>query len=251
MTEQSDLFRENKSNNGNTDWELHWRSSDYLTQILAIIADHIDRFGQPQMNSEFPSTLDLFEIGVVRILSDVDTYMNSATLATLNIKKERDFLHEIADIRSELAMIQDVFDQQDEVLVNLGKLLGDDLPKREMEAFSASKERIAKYRQRAQKIDKDAERIEKVIQDQLNLRRTYASMRDTRASVVLGTAVIGFTLITIIFSPLAFMTSLFALPLDNFLKSQIKIGDENAYPSGYIGKWFSKDLTQIWNDDKC
>ena len=90
------------------------------------------------------------------------------------------------------------------------------------------------------KIDRDAERIEKNNQDQLNLKRTYASIGDTRASVILGTAVVGFTIITVIFTPLAFMTSLFALPIHELVKYQVTIGNTNAYATSYIGKWFGK-----------
>jgi hypothetical protein len=106
------------------------------------------------------------------------------------------------------------------------------------------------YRKRVVKIDKDAEHIDKIIQDELNLKRTFASMQDARTgmqdawnSLLLGWAVIGFTIITVLFAPIAFMTSLFALPIDSFLKHQVTSTDATGspaavYSSSYIAWTF-------------
>jgi hypothetical protein len=82
---------------------------------------------------------------------------------------------------------------------------------------------IKEYQKRVQKIDGDAERIEKNVQDLLDLKRTYASVqmsqasvKDTHASVVLSVAAIGFAVVTIIFAPLAFLVGLFALDFQGF-----------------------------------
>lgn len=124
------------------------------------------------------------------------------------------------------------------------------------EEVKLSRRTIEAYQERATKIDRDAERVEKRMQDQLNLKRTYASIRDARSSLTLGTAVIGFTVITIIFAPLAFVTALFALPIDSLLKKQVvfdekKDGSEasdvaegpdptRAYTTRYVGTWFGE-----------
>lgn len=124
------------------------------------------------------------------------------------------------------------------------------------EKVKLSRRTIEQYQERARKIDKDAEMVERRMQDQLNLRRTYASIRDARTSVTLGTAVIGFTVITVIFAPLAFVTALFALPIDSLLKNQFVFdGKESksgladvfegpapmrAYTTRYVGTWFGE-----------
>ncbi|KAI1117733.1 hypothetical protein F5Y14DRAFT_401661 [Nemania sp. NC0429] len=125
---------------------------------------------------------------------------------------------------------------------------------RQWEVVKESRHTIERYQERARKIDRDAEMVEKRIQDQLNLKRTYASMRDARTSLTLGTAVIRFTVITIIFAPLAFVTALFALPIDSLLRNQFVFdgkgmaessdsADEpepmRAYTTGYVGTWFA------------
>jgi Mg2+ and Co2+ transporter CorA len=102
---------------------------------------------------------------------------------------------------------------------------------------------LPRIKERIRKLDEDAERVEKWILVQLDLKSKHASLKASQAaldeshnSTMLGTAVIGFTIITIIFAPLSFLTSLFALPVDRFQQHQ----QNNAYPWGYIGTWLSK-----------
>lgn len=208
-----------------------------------LLAERIDKFGKAQADM-FQSPLDIFETGVIQVISRVETFMKQPTsVKSDDIKKERDFMHDISDIRSELAMIDEILRQQKDILETIIKNARVDVEVWRYPTWGKvvdASQQLDTYRQRVNKIDRDAERIEKNIQDQLNLKRTYASIRDARTSVVLGTAVIGFTIVTVIFTPLAFMTSLFALPIDNIVKHQVKIGDTNAYGTGYIGKWLGE-----------
>lgn len=216
--------------------------------IGILLANLVDNFGKAQANGKFPSPLDIFELGVVQIMSRVDEYMNLTNAAELNLQKEIDLIHDIFDIKGELAMINEILLQQGQVLNHL-------IENADYEAGQAvqwkkvvrTKQQLTMYHERVAKIDRDVARIEKYVQDVLNLKRTHASIRDTRMSVVLGTAVIIFTLVTIIFTPLAFMTSLFALPIDKLVRNQSQIGDKNedqgimkVYGTGYVGKWFGE-----------
>ena len=83
-----------------------------------ISAHHIEKFDKPQAN-KYPSPLDIFEIGVVRIMSDVEAYMGPGSLTGLDVERERQFIHDISDIRNELAMVDDILSQQSEVLERL------------------------------------------------------------------------------------------------------------------------------------
>ncbi|KIW25226.1 uncharacterized protein PV07_08422 [Cladophialophora immunda] len=95
------------------------------------------------------------------------------------------------------------------------------LPPEESGKLAKAKMQVKDYRERVQKVDRDAERVDKTIQDQLNLKRTYAS-------------IIRFTIITILFAPIAFMTSLLALPIEELAKYKRTSGDEGVYSSGFI-----------------
>jgi hypothetical protein len=112
-----------------------------------------------------------------------------------------------------------------------------------------AREPLKSYSELMEKINADAARIEKVILDELNLKRTFATMEDTRMGILLSTAVIGFTVIMVIFALLAFVMALFALPLDKMLRSKVQVnvampGEPEVFEAGfsttYIGSWFGE-----------
>ncbi|KAJ2980786.1 hypothetical protein NUW58_g6857 [Xylaria curta] len=118
--------------------------------------------------------------------------------------------------------------------------------KRHWEKVKRSKHTIEKYQERAKKIDKCIKIARTSAQD------ARTSIKIARASVTLSIAVIGFTVITIIFAPLAFVTALFALPIDSLLKNQFQFngtGDGSdattglepvrVYTTRYVGTWFA------------
>ncbi|KAF7503184.1 hypothetical protein GJ744_004217 [Endocarpon pusillum] len=208
--------------------------------VAALLIDQIKRFGRTQGINLYQSPLDIFEIGVVRVLSTVDDYMQDDDLAADANMKEKNLVNDIADIRDELAMVDFVLRQQDAVLDSLMKQEKDqDLKNSVLTNLEAAREEIKGYRERVSKIDKDAERVDKTVQDRLNLKRTFASIRDTKASLLLGIAVIGFTVVNILFAPLAFMTALFALNIDELVKHKNGTGGDAVYPSWYIVVTFS------------
>ena len=203
------------------------------------MAQNIDKFGERQAN-DFQSPLDIFETGVIQVMSRVERYMNQPTSHKPDgITKERRFMHDISDIRDELAMVDAILLQQKGILNSVIKSANENAKAKPInwETVSDADQKLVFYRERVEKIDKDAERIEKNIQDQLNLKRTYASIQDAHNSVILGTAVIGFTIVTVIFTLLAFMTSLFALPIDSLVRHQ---SETKTFSTKYIGKWFGK-----------
>ncbi|CAI9630206.1 unnamed protein product [Alternaria burnsii] len=215
-----------------------------------IITSFIDSFGKSYYDYddelEYPAPLDLFETRVVHLLSEVRKYIEQpsggkSSSSGLEYRRERYFIHVISDVRSELGMIQHVLAQQERILK---QFLKDCLPKSEKQQLpdwapiEASQETIQQYMRRVKKIDGDANRIEKSIQDMLNLKRTHASIRDAHSSLIVSTAVIGFTVITIVFTPLAFLTALFALKIDGFEKLQIS-GSDGVFHSAKIGGIFA------------
>ncbi|KAI1328077.1 hypothetical protein F5Y16DRAFT_164982 [Xylariaceae sp. FL0255] len=59
-------------------------------------------------------------------------------------------------------------------------------------------------------------------------------MRETHATTVMSAAIFGFTVITIIFTPLSFMVGLFALPVDQF-----QLNTNQQYTTPYLGRWLA------------
>jgi hypothetical protein len=116
-------------------------------------------------------------------------------------------------------MIKDVITDQEEVWTQFYEDLKDEIDKwddNNRRIAIRPKQQIPKFKRRVQKIDEDAQRVEQWIHGQLDLKKTHASIRESHNSTVLSTTVIGFTIVTVVFTPLSFMTSLLAVPDDNF-----------------------------------
>ncbi|KAI1766809.1 hypothetical protein GGR53DRAFT_180351 [Hypoxylon sp. FL1150] len=243
-THSSELFQEwyyGVQERREAEWKLQLSSDSARDQVCFILADHISGFGREYFAEgiKYPATLDIFETSVVSVLSEATRYMNSRNPGSLNYWKEKRLLHALSDIRSELSMIQYFINQQGEVLDELTKQL--DLRK----ILTKAAGDVQKYQRRIKKIDSDAEKIEKTVHDMLNLKRTYASVKDAHSSVMLSTAVIGFTVITIIFAPLAFLTALFALKIDGFEKLQVNVTDGTYNSSYMIGIFVGTEILTI------
>jgi hypothetical protein len=86
-----------------------------------------------------------------------------------------------------------------------------------------------------------------------NLKRTHSSIKDVHSNLILSTAVKGFTVITIVFAPLAFLTALFALEIEEFGRLQI-VGGGEVYDSGKLGGIFggrrAQNSTCVWETDQ-
>jgi hypothetical protein len=265
---------------------LHHRTPSLKLQLGFIITDFIEEFGKETTGDSgrrLPPTLDLFESRVVSVLSEVKAYVNETKRNAIDHNSEAHFLHILSDCRSELAMIQHILAQQEEILISLlndrddtnsaksastqdppqtaskdscGNGTSDGVPSDRVppppstEAPNESKESdrkrqeadwspveaahtmLKQYQKRIKKIDGDAQRVEKNVQDLLNLKRTYASVQDSHAGVLLSVAAIGFAIVTVIFAPLAFLVGFFALNLQGFDRLRVRQGNGEQGPGG-------------------
>ena len=191
-----------------------------------ILAYHVKAFNCAYKDGPvyFEPVLNIFETAMMQVQSEVNTYIK-VHRTRLDIDKEADFLHNISDIRNEIAMIQYVLSQQEKVLDDF---LKDPTLEKSEEAndwatVHTAKQLISDYHKRTCKIDEDARRIDQVIQNKLNLKRTAASIEDAHQSVaearqskLLSIIVLGFAIITIIFTPISFLAALLALDIDIF-----------------------------------
>jgi hypothetical protein len=74
----------------------------------------------------------------------------------------------------------------------------------------------------------------------LDFKSKHAGLRESHYSFIISAAVVGFTIVTIIFAPLSFMTALLAVPIDTFQTSQTASTLNNGSPfylSGFVNKW--------------
>ncbi|KAI3338061.1 hypothetical protein F4824DRAFT_499841 [Ustulina deusta] len=86
-----------------------------------------------------------------------------------------------------------------------------------------------------------AEEVKRIVLIKLDLKQKHATMRETHAATVMSPDIVGFIIIIIIFTPLSFMTSLFALPVDQFQPNE---GDR--YITAYLGRWMAvSEITSL------
>lgn len=227
-------------------------------QIGINIADWVD-------SDDTDDILDRYQTAIVQLAEEVNEYTRGTGVESLGIDKERQFFHEINDIREELSMIRRLFSQQEEVWRDFAsnawpETWADCLNGRMNQQSDAKKQdereitkiimrprsRIQKHQRRVAQLDEDAERVERSVGIQLDLKRQHTSLQEAHSTAVISAAAFGFAVITIVFTPLSFVMSLFALPIDRFQVNQIPsrwTSEAGMYPTMYIGTWAGKTLS--------
>ncbi|KAI8946179.1 hypothetical protein F4801DRAFT_583659 [Xylaria longipes] len=248
---------------------MRLRDQEPCLSIALLLGDLLELFDNPAREAPGP-LLKIYENALSVISEDVNQYVKSALIEDIDLEREKDFIHQISDLREELSMIKSVLAEQEEVWKEFTGLMwpnqgpdqqpGDQQPGdrrntrdptsvgSEQSAWSVigdkwfrelwrTQSRFNKYRRRISKLEQDAERVERNISTQLDLKQKHAAMKEAHSTAVISAAVFGFTIITIIFAPLSFVAALFALPIDEFNKGKKGNEADGVYSSNYIGKW--------------
>ncbi|KAE9365876.1 hypothetical protein N431DRAFT_487767 [Stipitochalara longipes BDJ] len=244
------------------------RPGDIELAIGMFLSDLVDVFDRPSMAGLSEPVFTIFEKAIAKLSEEVNGYLESTLVEDININKEKRFLHDIDDIREELSMMRTVLFQQEEVWKEFANKTwpqywpdGPDgrfktperpkdldertTPRNHQEIWSKIRRpqiQFPKFKRRIAKLDDDAERVERAIDRKLDLKAKHASINEAHSTAIMSAAVFGFTIVTIIFTPLSFMVSLFALPIDRFQKNQVpSVWDDQAgmYSTNYVGKWMA------------
>ena len=220
------------------------------------------RLGLPKSIFGLPESIfGIFENSISELSAKVREYTKSEALKQSNIDSEKDLILQIGDIREELSMIQGVLFEQEEVWRQFMKAkfpkLWSGPPEDKfsipekitgtmlniMETLERPSAQLAKYKRYIARLDAEAERVQGFITLQLDLKSKHASLQEARLTTLMSAAVIGFTIVTIIFTPLAFLASLLALSTSEFQNHQTNSTLMNGapfYDSSYIGKWMGE-----------
>ncbi|KAF2670050.1 hypothetical protein BT63DRAFT_228182 [Microthyrium microscopicum] len=227
-------------------------------ELLAglVMSRFLDLFHRPTMGGLSEPILNVFETSISNVSERVNRYLRE--LDSISLETEGNFLHEIADVRDELSMIQSVVLQQEEIWREImykslphfwpngqdgqfQKPLDTKLSVPEiMTLLEKPQMQFPKIKRRMAKLDKDAERVERSILVKLDLKQKHASLRESRTASAMSAAVFGLTVITIIFTPLSFLAALFSLSVDIFPHNESPPGSDDGTPKytvKYIGKW--------------
>ncbi|KAI1127197.1 hypothetical protein F5Y10DRAFT_243370 [Nemania abortiva] len=231
---------------------LYW--SNPAQRIAWYLSELVQRLGGVAGGPE-GSLLRTYENALVDISEEVSQYTKTARVEDIDLDTEKSLFHQISDLRGELSMIKSVLAEQEEVWTEFMRLMGPNkgpdqqLDRRDTASQSSSsvvedarwkelrqpRTQFDKYKRRIKKIEEDAERVQQNISTMLDLKQKHATMREAHSAAILSATVFGFTIITVIFAPLAFVAALFALPIDKF--NEGKYGQDGVYSSSYIGKW--------------
>lgn len=147
----------------------------------------------------------------------------------LDIGQETDLLAETKDIRDELNMISMVLQQQQHVLLGLQDVIceifyGQQRSQREVKrGFKEQQRTIDMHLKDINRMDKQAERIYASITDLLDLKQKHANAFEARFArdQAAGTArqgkiIMVFTIVTVVFLPMSFITSFFSIDVAQF-----------------------------------
>jgi hypothetical protein len=242
--------------------------SSNTEQVFGLfLSDLVDILDRPAMAGLSEPIFNIFEKAIADLSERVDKYTKDADVDTIKIADEKKFLHEIDDIREELSMIKTVLFQQEEVWRDFANKAwplywpdgpggrfkplpetpdGRDISETDRRTWIKIQRpqiQFAKFNRRIAKLDADAERVERAIDRKLDLKTKHASLREAHTMAIMSAAVFGFTIITIIFTPLSFVVALFALPIDRFQKQQVpSVWTDQAgmYSTNYMGKWIGE-----------
>jgi Mg2+ and Co2+ transporter CorA len=158
---------------------------------------------------------------------------------TVNIKitRESELLLDIRDVRDELSMVRNVFCQQRDVLEDMNTELSDSKTDIHSTVFSGSSciPRVSKFLRRLQLIDENAEIVERAIQHLLDLKQKQANLKEAcimadqtgqlaeqvsntaiqvKSTSKQGNLILAFTVVTVFFTPLSWVSAVFAVDLD-------------------------------------
>ncbi|KAI9932054.1 hypothetical protein AWENTII_010375 [Aspergillus wentii] len=164
----------------------------------------------------------------------------------LDIGQETSLLSEAKDIRDELNILRVVLGHQQNILEDLKDQIcdiyqGQHKPQYEVKKrFKEQQRTIDMHLKDIDRMDKQAERIYSSITDLLDLKQKHANAFEARFArdQAMGTAkqskvVLVFTIVTIIFLPLSFITSIFTINLTEFTS---KDGSQQLHLS-YVAKY--------------
>lgn len=233
------------------EWERNIHPGQALSRLqltALILSETINMVDLPRSRVLPEPIFYAFERAIAEITDEVSTYMKEMDMDSIRIEEEKRFIHIVDDIREELSMIKDIVDQQSEIWTSFYEEHKEAIKEWDRVLLSITtrpQAQLPKFLRRIEKIDKDAERVQNSIITQLGLKTDHASLKESRNSTYLSTSVIGFTIVTLVFTPLSFLCSLFALPAVRFQQNQLNntgsINDESyGYSNSYLGRWMGK-----------
>ncbi|KAH8690561.1 hypothetical protein BGW36DRAFT_57335 [Talaromyces proteolyticus] len=197
----------------------------------------------------FNDFTDLFE----RLAKDDQNISTSDELKKdlrklFDISEETKLVKEIKDIRDELHIISTILEDQETVLVDMEEAI-QAMKARKTEGVEQKKlqtassyhslpERVRMHKAVVQGLDKQAEKTYVALKDLLDLKQKQANVSEARTqgkqaaeTARQGQTLMLFTVITVFFLPMSFMSSFFSLDIAEFVRNS-----DGALSLGYVSE---------------
>lgn len=230
--------------------------------IGALISRCVDSLNSSLHPNLSTKVLNIFEWSIFKLSAKVQDYINQEAPNNEENNNGKNFVLQIGDIREELSLIRSVLAEQEQVwrqfiqakfsefwdtdkdcfVVREKYMKIKDIPRftEAMDILKKPQTRFAEYKRRIAVLDENAERVQSSIALLLDLKSKENSLREIQTTTSMSAAVIGFSLVTIVFTPLSFLSSLFALPINHLQSHQSVSTLDNGtpfYSSSYVAGW--------------
>ena len=221
-----------------------------------LLSECVHRLDPPCMADRSDPFLSWLGNRIAETSDKVDQYMTNTSIENMKIKTEQGYIETIGMLRGYLPKLKNIIIQQQRVW-DLQAVDFKDKAENASNQETVGRIRgitrrpdtdFASFHDRIRRLGEDAEFVEKYILAELDLKSKHASLRTSRYSTVIGLLAFTFAVVTIIFTPLSFLTSLLALPVTRFQDHQFNHTSSAsgntvvAYKSGKLGGWMGKFL---------
>ncbi|KAI1485861.1 hypothetical protein F5X96DRAFT_657774 [Biscogniauxia mediterranea] len=219
---------------------------DLIKHIIYECVTFLDEFREAGLGDHI---LDIFESAIATLSNEevicYENFIESANSSpeppraaadaaetSRTIDEEIKWIYEIKDIRDELHLLHRIFETQAKVVDKFAKLFWPGFARASAQLREQFVDDCAvrALMERANKLDEDAKRTLKALDYLVQVKQAQSSLDEATAtkelnrkgqseaekSQKLNNYIVLFTVVTVVFTPLSFMTSLFAVDIDQF-----------------------------------
>ncbi|SPO05319.1 uncharacterized protein DNG_08006 [Cephalotrichum gorgonifer] len=132
------------------------------------------------------------------------------------VSKEISLIHEIEDIRDELHLILRIFASQRDVVKQFAGVFWPAVKDKFHRMAFVDDCGVQGLIERTKELDRNAQRTRTELDSLVQMKLAQSSLEQAESASRLNNYIMLFTIIAVVFTPLSFMTSLFAIPFDYF-----------------------------------
>ncbi|RYP66576.1 hypothetical protein DL771_007729 [Monosporascus sp. 5C6A] len=218
---------------------------DLIEHILYECATFLDEFRYAGLGLH---VLDIFDSAIAKISDEevgcfkafekqvgdrAKTDKTRSPSASQSIHNEIRLLYEVRDIRDELNLLRRVFEAQYDVVEKFTRLFwpGSQEESRCCRESFLEDCSIKSLIERTTRLDQDTKETLNALDYLVQVKQAQSSLDEAEATRILNNYIMLFTVVTVLFTPLSFMATLFAIPVEDFPHDD---RDNLSFNSGWL-----------------